>query len=130
MPMSFKDAFYDKYATTHLAHRKSEATLDSFRAKSLTWDTTFGPLLPTDRSARIIDVGCGNGRLVWWLQHIGYDDAEGIDVSGEQVEIARGLGVANVQKADLRAYLGGQPAAYDAIIMRDVLEHFTRPDIV
>jgi len=42
--------------------------------------------LPEDKKAKIIDLGCGNGGFVYWLQQIGYQNAEGIDISAEQIE--------------------------------------------
>jgi SAM-dependent methyltransferase len=35
-----------------------------------------------------------------------------------------------VQQADLRNYLGGCAQSYDALILRDVVEHFTREQII
>lgn len=128
--MTFKDAFYDTYSTTHLQHRKPEATLSSFRAKATTWDRTLGRFLPPDRTARIIDVGCGSGKLVWWLQSIGYASAEGIDASDELVAIAQSLGIPNVSVASVEEHLREKPHGYDVIILRDVLEHFSRSQVV
>ncbi len=59
--MTFKDLFYHSYVSTHITHRKGEATLDRLRGDFPVWDNHFGGLLPTDRDARILDVGCGNG---------------------------------------------------------------------
>jgi 2-polyprenyl-3-methyl-5-hydroxy-6-metoxy-1,4-benzoquinol methylase len=128
--MTFKDQFYQSYASTHVNHRKGEAALDRFRAEFPAWSKHFGHLLPADRTARILDVGCGRGGMVYWLQHLGYRSAEGIDVSREQIQTAQGLGISNVQQADLRDYLQARPAQYDELILRDIVEHFTREQIV
>src|SRR5688572_25168213 len=37
---------------------------------------------------RIVDIGCGDGKLLWWLQSIGFKTAEGIAISEEQIRIA------------------------------------------
>ena len=128
--MSFKDTFYDRYASTHLVHRKGTPSLEGFRYASAAWARHFGPLLPADRDASIIDVGCGSGGLVWWLHQRGYRHAEGIDVGAEVIEAARALGVPNVSQADLRVHLETRPGVYDAVILRDVIEHFTREEIL
>lgn len=128
--MSFKDRFYQSYTSTHVTHRKGEATLDRFRAEFPAWNKHFGQLLPSDREARILDVGCGRGGLVYWLGQRGYRNAAGIDVSAEQVETARRVGIANVCQADLTQYLGSHREHYDALILRDVVEHFTRERII
>jgi len=128
--MTFKDRFYRSYTSTHITGRKGEATLQRFQNEFATWDKHYGRLLPTKRDARILDVGCGRGGLVYWLQQRGYRNASGIDLSAEQVNTARGLGIPNVQQADVAEYLAGRRGHYDALIMRDVLEHFTRDEIV
>jgi 2-polyprenyl-3-methyl-5-hydroxy-6-metoxy-1,4-benzoquinol methylase len=128
--MTFKDRFYQSYTSTHVNHRKGEAALDRFRAEFGVWEKHFGHLLPRDRQARVLDVGCGRGGMVYWLQQRGYKAAEGIDLSSEQVETARRLGISNVHQADLSSYLGSRRAYYDALILRDVVEHFTREEIV
>jgi 2-polyprenyl-3-methyl-5-hydroxy-6-metoxy-1,4-benzoquinol methylase len=128
--MTFKDRFYQSYTSTHVNHRKGEAALDRFRAEFGVWEKHFGRLLPRNREARILDVGCGRGGMVFWLQQRGYPRAEGVDLSREQVETARRLGIPNVQQADLSSYLGSRPGFYDALILRDVVEHFTREQIV
>jgi SAM-dependent methyltransferase len=78
----------------------------------------------------MLDVGCGSGGMVWWLQRKGFSQAAGIDVSSEQIAVARALGVRGVEQADLRDYLRGRAAGFDRIFLRDVLEHFERPDIL
>jgi 2-polyprenyl-3-methyl-5-hydroxy-6-metoxy-1,4-benzoquinol methylase len=128
--VTLKDRFYDSYTSTHITPRKGEAALEQFRAEFPVWDQHFGNLIPQALDARILDVGCGRGGLVYWLSQRGYHRAEGIDVSGEQVETARRVGVANVQQADLRSYLGSRVQSYDALILRDVVEHFTREQII
>jgi 2-polyprenyl-3-methyl-5-hydroxy-6-metoxy-1,4-benzoquinol methylase len=128
--MTFKDRFYQSYTSTHVNHRKGEAALDRFRAEFAVWEKHFGHLLPRGGDARILDVGCGRGGMVYWLHQLGYHGAEGVDLSSEQVETARRLGIPNVQQADLTSYLGRRPAYYDALILRDVVEHFTREEIV
>ena len=128
--MTFKDRFYQSYASTHVTHRKGEAALDRFRAEFPVWDKHFGSLLPADRNARILDVGCGRGGMVYWLAQRGYRNAEGVDLSAEQVDTAHRLGIANVSQADLTAYLAKRPHYYDALILRDVIEHLPREQAV
>ncbi len=122
------DAF-QRYVSTHLAHRKAPATVQQFRDKSVTWDHHFASFLPDDRATPILDAGCGRGSLVWWLQSLGFINAEGVDVSPEVIDVARSLGVQNVECGDLKEYLDRRPAHYGLVTMRDVLEHFDRPSI-
>lgn len=128
--MSKSNEFFDRYNSTHIAGRKGASSLQRFRAKSLTWKTRFGHFLPQDHNARLLDAGCGTGNLLLWLQEQGFQCAEGIDISQEQVDVAAGLGVRNVQCADLKVFLASHEGAFDVIFMRDVLEHFPKPEIL
>lgn len=128
--MTFKDRFYHRYVSTHLTHRKGESSLERFRSDFPVWDKHFGRLLPSDRASRILDVGCGQGALVYWLTQRGYHNAEGIDLSHEQVATARRLGLENISQGDMAGYLGCRLGQYDALILRDVIEHFTRDEIL
>lgn len=126
--LSFKSRFYEFYASTHTLHRKVYPSAEAFKEKAPAWDRRLGTLLPPDKGARIIDVGCGTGSLVWWLQARGFHGAEGIDLSPEQVALAKAAGVRNVAVSDLRLWLAARPRAYDLIFLRDVIEHFTRAE--
>ena len=128
--MSYKDEFYEKYFSTHILHRKGKPTLDRFRRWAFYFEKRWRGFFPKDKKARIIDVGCGQGYLVWWLQSTGFVNAEGIDLSAEQVEVAQELGVRNVQVADLIPFLTAKPNFYEAIVLRNVLEHFSKQEIV
>lgn len=128
--MSYKERFYESYTSTHVTPRKGAAALERFRAEFPAWDKHFGHLLPTDREVRILDVGCGRGGMVYWLNQRGYPNAEGIDLSLEQVETARRLGICNVRQADLTDFLGSRSDSYDVLMLRDVLEHFPRERVV
>lgn len=83
-----------------------------------------------DRDARILDVGCGAGELVALLEERGFRRVRGIDVSHEQVELARARGVRNVERAELLDDLSAQVSALDAIVALDVLEHFDKPQLL
>src|SRR5262249_48023080 len=82
------------------------------------------PLLPTDRSATIAEVGCGWGRYLVALAEAGYGHVEGVDVSQEQVAYARAvLGLVNVARADALAWLGTRRERFECVLALDVLEH-------
>jgi 2-polyprenyl-3-methyl-5-hydroxy-6-metoxy-1,4-benzoquinol methylase len=128
--MDYKQRFFARYVSTHTAHRDGETTLAQFRGRAAYFQQRWRSLFPADRDAQIVDVGCGNGSLVWWLQSIGYRAAGGIDVSAEQVADAHRLGVKNIAQGDLLPFLADKAGCYDAIVMRDVLEHFTKTEIL
>ena len=128
MTAGYKARLYQSYLADHLTPRKGGATLAALRAKAARWERTVRRFLPAERSARITDLGCGFGSMVWWLQQIGYANAEGIDVSREQIEQGTRLGVANLREGDVLEFLRASPADIDLLVARDLFEHFSKAD--
>jgi 2-polyprenyl-3-methyl-5-hydroxy-6-metoxy-1,4-benzoquinol methylase len=126
---SYKDRFYERYATSHLVTIDGEATVALFHTQSKLVYRSVKRFLPVDRSAKVIDVGCGNGTLVYALQKVGYTHAMGIDVSRELVDQAKRFGVTNVRQLSVWD-LTTSNDQYDMIILRDVIEHFGKEEII
>lgn len=86
---------------------------------------------PADRQAAILDLGCGHGAILYFAQQAGYAKARGVDGSPEQVAAARRLGIEGVEEGDLLQTLAGLPdESQDCIVTFDVIEHFTRDELV
>lgn len=122
----FKDAFYRSYLTTHHVPRKGVVDMQQVKDRVPRWEKTIRRFLPSDRNAEILDIGCGFGAVVWWMQQAGYRNAAGIDISEEQISAAQELGIPNIHQGDLLPFLRERPGNYDLIIARDVFEHFER----
>lgn len=104
---------------------KGERTLDA-EGSFAWWDHKFLPLLRgVPRTANILDLGCGSGALLAYLDRRGFSQAHGIDISGEQIARAHQRGV-NAVCGDALAHLADNVDAYDLIVAADVLEHFSR----
>ncbi len=125
----YRRRLYDAYLSSHFGalHTVSPTGLDRDRR---TWQDYLGPLLPTEPGARILDLGCGYGSFLWYLRDEGYQNACGVDVSAEQVEAARQLGLDNVFLGDAREFLEAHPAAFDCVTAFDLLEHLTKDEIL
>jgi 2-polyprenyl-3-methyl-5-hydroxy-6-metoxy-1,4-benzoquinol methylase len=86
---------------------------------------------PSDRDARILDLGCGSGTLLYFLREAGYKNIFGIDSSPEQIEQARQLGFANVRQADLFTFLEtASDDSYEAVAAFDIIEHLSKPELL
>ena len=75
------------------------------------------------RDARILDVACGGGRLLQFYLDSGYTDVHGVDVSPEQVALARQV-IPDVIQADVLDYLSEHAGRFDLISGLDIVEHF------
>jgi len=128
--MSYKDKFYSKYVSSHTQNLYGSASLAAMRSQFRILDSYYGKFLPKDRNAKLLDLGCGNGGFVYWLLNSGFEDAGGIDISEEQVKEARNLGIKNILGGDFRKFLKNKKSEYDLISARDILEHFTKEEVI
>ncbi len=87
------------------------------------------PWLPAPAAGPILDIGCGQGALVRLMLADGYR-ATGIDISPEQVAIARGDGLREVGQGDYYDLLAARPAGFAAVIATDLLEHLTKDEVL
>jgi 2-polyprenyl-3-methyl-5-hydroxy-6-metoxy-1,4-benzoquinol methylase len=126
----YRAEFYRAYASTHTIPRKGRLTPERLAYSAAQWDAQIGPLLPADRQVRVLDAGCGDGAVMWWLRRAGYAHVEGVEVGDDQIEIARGLDVGPVHAGDLIPFLNQHPAQYGVVILRNVLEHFEKADVL
>ena len=86
---------------------------------------------PVDKAAKVLDVGCGHGALIYFATQLGYSQVQGVDGSMEQVAAARLLGIGGVAEGDLNQVLSALPdASLDVVVAFDVLEHFTREELL
>jgi SAM-dependent methyltransferase len=126
----YRDSFFAAYASTHTVPRKGPLTLPALEARARQWEAHFAEFLPPSVEDLILDAGCGDGAMLWWLQRRGYARAEGVEVSPEQVAIARAAGVRNVHVGSLHDFLETISDTYALIILRNVLEHFRKDEVI
>jgi len=94
-----------------------------------TYSYHFRGWLPSDRSASIVDVACGGGRLLHFFKLQGYVNLQGVDISPEQVLIARQV-VAKVTEGSVIDFLNAHPAEFDLITGLDIIEHFHKNEVL
>lgn len=128
--MDYRKKLYSNYISTHTSHLYGEVSLNRIRKQFPIWRKYFAKFLPQDKEAKILDLGCGQGGFVYWLQTLGYKNTWGIDISDQQIEVAKSLGIENIKQADLKKFLPGKRETYNLIFARDVLEHFRKEEIL
>jgi 2-polyprenyl-3-methyl-5-hydroxy-6-metoxy-1,4-benzoquinol methylase len=94
------------------------------------WDYKYLPLLGgIRRDTPILEVGCGSGALLEYLGRRGFSNARGIDISPEQVDLARARGV-DARLGDALTMLSEEHETFGVIVGVDVLEHFTMHELM
>lgn len=83
------------------------------------------PHLPADKEAKILDVGCGAGHLLYALCRHGYVNSWGTDSSEQQIQEAQKW-VHCVEKADALEFLPRHKDEYDVVTLIDVVEHMDK----
>lgn len=127
--MDYREVLYSMYVSTHTSRLYGEVDLSSIKRQFLVWDKYYRRHLPRNEKIKILDVGCGNGGFLYYLKTVGYKDCFGIDIGKEQIELARKLGIENVEVSDIREFLKDKKGNYDVIFARDFLEHFKKEEI-
>jgi 2-polyprenyl-3-methyl-5-hydroxy-6-metoxy-1,4-benzoquinol methylase len=126
--IGYRQRIYQRYASVFKAGTAAvdEAAIDHWGG---TYDVYLAGWLPESRNAAIVDVACGPGWLLRFFVRRGYRDVHGVDVSAEQVELARHH-AAQVEVGDLVTFLRARPRHFDLLTGLDIVEHFTKDEVL
>ena len=128
--MNYRELIYRSYYSHHSKFFCGEPDRRAIKKQFPVYNRYYGQFLPKDKFARIIELGCGYGAFICWLQHLRYQNVKGVDISPEQVELSRKLGIDNIFKGDVKDFLLKNREKFDLIFMKDILEHFSKEEIV
>lgn len=124
------DKVYERYAEVRPHHPAPVTLEDLIGGKHDVFRRFFLPLLPAHKDATILDIGCGYGEFLYFLQREGYTNARGIDLDRQQVEAGNALGVSNIECGDVCEFLMGGNRPFDFISAIDVLEHVPKSQVL
>ena len=126
--MDVRPQLYSLYVTAF--KRENPAMTPAELAHYYQWcDERYFPFLQhVPKSSNILELGCGHGRMLNYLRHKGFLNAQGIDISEEQVVLSQQQGL-KAQVADVFDYLEATDNSFDCIIAIDFVEHFTKDEL-
>lgn len=122
------DKLYEKYQSSRFG-LVNENNKEAFESSLRMYERMYNDKLPLDKNIRILDVGCGMGHFIYYLQKKGFMNFIGIDISPEQIDFCRNNISENVECIDAFAFLE-KNFNFDVIVMNDVLEHFNKNKIL
>jgi 2-polyprenyl-3-methyl-5-hydroxy-6-metoxy-1,4-benzoquinol methylase len=124
----YRKIIYNNYS---FIKHDSNHIFDESEAKS--WGRPYNYFLkewiPERKNISILDIGCGWGKLLYFLKTKGYSNLYGVDIVSEQIRIARQI-VDNVLEIDAIDYLDNNPNHFDLIIGLDIIEHFKKDEVL
>jgi SAM-dependent methyltransferase len=128
--MNDRQRLYSSYVSANKTYTYA-ATGDRDRAQNFRFLDYFLKDWMRDlpKDAAVFDLGCGAGHFLEYLKSRGFTGGSGVDLSRDQLELARQRGLV-VQEASLFDALA-DPAQgpFDLISAFDVFEHLTRDEI-
>lgn len=126
----YRDRVYGAYVSGRAASL-APATVAGFDLRRHQLCRVIRQHFPRDRASSIFDLGCGHGALLHFARESGYLNVRGIDASSEQVAAAKRLGIVGIeQRGVFDALKGMSDGELDCVIAFDLIEHFTRDELI
>ena len=126
--MRYRERFYREYASTV---QGAGNTFDQAGAEA--WGTPYRKYLrgwlPENAQAAILDAACGGGRLLYFLRQEGYERLTGVDVSPQQVALARQV-IDDIERANVLEFLVRCTERFDLILGLDIVEHLSKDEVL
>ena len=131
MSVEYRKVLYANYHTTQSGRASLTSAEALFLREKRQFESEILPLLQSvSKSARIFDMGCGSGSLLKGLKDAGYTNVIGMDLSEEQVNMAHEFGVSEVVLGDAMQFFRSSEEQFDVITGMDIIEHFTKDELV
>jgi 2-polyprenyl-3-methyl-5-hydroxy-6-metoxy-1,4-benzoquinol methylase len=125
--MNWKGDLYEKYVSDG---QGGHSSFEPFNSHLPYFKKAIFKHIPKDKNSKIIDLGCGIGAYIHFLKTEGYFNVVGVDVSPEQVSLAKQNGLKEVIQSDLGGYVNGLlDESVDVFILKDVIEHFSKAEL-
>lgn len=113
------DFIYRKYATLHTGAGLGDLRRYATQARDFQW--RLRKMLPVDKNVPCLDIACGAGEFLHYLQKQGFSNITGLDVSPEQILLAKQV-CENVFEARAEDFLKGK-RGFGLITIFSFIEH-------
>lgn len=122
---SFRDILYRDYSASFGGQKALDATVQHAQ-----YEATYD-YLPPNRAGSIADLGCGKGEWLAWMASKGFSKLTGVDLSPAELAIARHKEPQQTWiEQNVITFLESQTAAFDLLHAKDIIEHFTKDELM
>lgn len=128
MRSDYRDRLYATYVS-RFQQQGSAVSAEEVGAWGRAYGYYLRGWLPAARESAVLEVGCGRGRFLAAMRAAGYTNVRGVDVSGEQIALARSSGLEVVQ-GDAMTYLAGLSEKQDLVAAFDFIEHLAKEEVI
>jgi 2-polyprenyl-3-methyl-5-hydroxy-6-metoxy-1,4-benzoquinol methylase len=125
----YREKIYGRYVTLGLRERVN-VTKEQLEQMARWYKRAVGRFLPEDREISILDLGCGHGTFLYFLKKEGYKNILGVDISREQIELAKKIGIKEVKCQDVLHFLRNTDGEFNVITAFDLIEHFRKDEVL
>ena len=80
-----RNVYFDDYFKS-IFEDSNPLTRSQFEESCLRFENEIGRFLPENLNDKILDIGCGCGHFLYYLNNKGYTNFSGIDISAQQVK--------------------------------------------
>lgn len=124
----YRQRIYEQYATV-FKDRKETFNAAEVKQWGRAYHSYFAGWLPKEKHAPITDLACGHGNLLYHFQTLGYNNLAGVDISTDQVKLARQI-APDVEENNLLDYLQEHKDSFALITGLDIIEHLTKDEVL
>lgn len=124
--MDYRSRIYERYSSI-VQGVSAAPILEEVDRWGDAYDTYMRGWLPDKMDAPIVDVACGYGRLLRFFAKRGYTNVLGVDISQEQVDIARKVHP-NVQQGGVIEFLEQNRNSFALVTAFDIIEHLHKDE--
>lgn len=129
---------FDNYLTNHYSNCEKtdfsdeEQVLTLLKRNKPPLDHNLGRLfeMKISKEGKVLDLGCGYGSFLFFLQSHGYRNVTGVDISTEEITVCKKLFISyTFHQADIYDYIRSTDEKFDVVYLSHVLEHVKKEDL-
>ena len=123
----YRSSLYSHYASIF---QNSGIEFDAIAAERLgpAYEYYFRGWMPENKNGAILDLACGDGKVLYFFRKWGFTNLSGVDISLEQVMLSRQV-MPEVKQCNAIDFLEEHPDSFDLITGLNIIEHLTKDEV-